>query len=366
MITVCLLMITGCGDKEKERDRRVVLTTGFEENELFFIGDSKCYVPEALTYICNTEKSYGSVYGDGLMDRTLDGINVSDRLTSIALSRLAQVKAMGLMAADRGIALDAKDIAKCEEAADQYMDSLSDGDISAMRIDRDTLLSVYKDYALAYKVYDEITGDIDPEISDDEARIITIQRILITGDNEAEAMQRANAAYALLGEGTSFDSVADDYNDAPQSKYSFGKDTDEFSPEFVEACFELSNDEVSSPIVTDEGVSIVKCLSTLDLEQTDANKIRIVQKRKSEAFDRVYTSYIRDLRTGFNEELWNSLDLSPHILDADQTFFEIYDKVFDIPGTVRSRRSLIRPLDQALTYDTDPLTCGTAQTPIVA
>ena len=189
---------------------------------------------------------------------------------------------------------------------------------------------MYADYALADRVYDDITDDIDPEISDDEARSITIQRILIKRDDESEAMQTANTVYAMLDAGTSFDALVDDYNDASGSKYTFAKDTDMFSKEFIDACFELSTDEISSPIVTPEGVSIVKCISSFNAEDTDANKLRMVEKRKGEAFDEVYSAFVKDLYSSFNEELWEEQKLSRRRLDTDEDFFQVYEDVFSI------------------------------------
>lgn len=326
ILILLLILSAGCGNKNSES--QIVLTTGFENGELFFIGDSKCYLPEALIYIRSLENSYESLYGEDLLDRKTGDMLVSDRLSDIALSRLAEVKALGLLASERGVSLTEDENEKCSQAAAGCLKSLSDNNISDIDVSLELLVSMYRDYALADKVYSDITGDIDPEISDDEARIVTIQRILINKDSESEAMETANSVYAKLNEGTSFESLADDYNAGAETKFSFGKDTDEFSPEFVNACFELSTGDVSSPLVTKEGVSIVKCLSSYDMEETDANKIRMVEKKKSEAFDEIYSAFVKDLHTGFNNELWSEqkpVSSQPVIKD---NFFSVYNDIF--------------------------------------
>ncbi len=333
-ITFCILLCA-CGSDPTDNSQ-IVLTTGFEEGELFYVGDNKCYVPEAKVYIRNLEDGYESVYGEDIMERSVGDTSVSDKLTSMALSRLAEVKALGILASDRDITLSERDIEKCGKAADRYMGSLSDADRKDLEITPELLLSMYEDYALAYNVYNDITKDVNPEISDDEARIITIQRILIPNGDEEQAAQTANIIYAKLSEGEGFDTLTDEYNGSGESKYSFGKDTDDFPPDFVNACFELSTDEVSSPIVTDEGISIVKCLSSYDRERTDANKIRLVNDRKSEAFDKVYSSFVKELQTNFNSELWNGQELSDRKLDSEENFFRIYDDVFGSPDFSKS------------------------------
>ena len=333
LILISALLAGGCREGGSEDDKHIILTTGFEEGQLFLIGDSKCFIPEARLYVRNLSTGYEKLYGSEIMDLSVGNTLVSDKLTSLALSRLAQVKAMGLLAAEHEVTLNDRDLDKCTQAADRYMQSLSDRDKSDMGIDYDLLLSMYEDYALADKVYDHITGDINPEYSDDEARIITIQRILIKGADESEALQKANAVYAKLEQGASFDALVDDYNEELQSRYSFGKDSSDFSPEFIEACFRLSTDEISTPFVTPEGVSIVKCLSSYDMEQTDLNKARMVEKKKSDAFNEIYSDFVKDLYTDFNNDLWEEQNIPSGMLDTEENFFEVYYDIFNTPGS---------------------------------
>ena len=330
-IIIISILLCGCSGSTAE-DNQIVLTTGFEEGELFYVGDKKCYIPEVKVYIRSLEDGYGQIYGDDIMEHTVGGISVGDKLSSMALSRLAEVKALSLLADERDIVLSDKEADKCSKAADRYYESLSDADIRDLEITPELLLSMYEEYALAFKVYDDITKDVNPEISDDEARIITIQRILIRNTDPDEARQKANDVYTSISEGASFDSLVDEYNEAEGSKYSFGKETDAFPQNFIDICFDLSNGEVSSPIVTDEGISIVKCISTYDQDQTDANKARMVEKRKSDAFDRVYSSFAAGLSTNLNTDLWDEQELSDRRLDTDENFFDVYDEAFSPPG----------------------------------
>ena len=48
-----------------------------------------------------------------------------------------------------------------------------------MGVTEETVTGLYAEYALANKVYQFIIRDINPEISDDEARTITVQHVLI-------------------------------------------------------------------------------------------------------------------------------------------------------------------------------------------
>ncbi len=331
LLAVALLTVSCKDGKEKKKDnKQIVLTTGFEENELFRINDCKCYLPEAKVYIRTLATNYDSLYGPDIMNVRVNDMKVEDKLNSVAMSRLATVKAMVLLAADRGITLTERDEARCANAAETFINSLSPADRRDLGVDKELVTSMYRDYALSNKVYEDITGDINPEISDDEARIITIKRILIKSTDQANAMQIADSLRSVAMEGSDFDTLVDEYNEGEESVYSFGKDTSLFPTEFVDACFALSTGDISGVIVTDEGCSVVKCLSSFDMEETDANKERIVKERKNKAFEDIYSAFVKDLITSFNQELWNVSQLNDKPLDSKDNFFLIYDDIFSI------------------------------------
>ncbi|MBO6146268.1 MAG: peptidyl-prolyl cis-trans isomerase, partial [Lachnospiraceae bacterium] len=214
--------------------------------------------------------------------------------------------------------------------ADRYMRSLSEADIRDLDIDYDMLLHMFEEYALADKVYNDITGDINPEISDDEARTITVKVIAVDGKDQAEALQIANMIYSQVSDGRDLDAAADEYEEATVSKYSFGKDTDEFPEDFVDTCFKLAADEISTPIMKDNTAYIVQCISSFEQEDTDANKLRIIAKRKSEAFDQVYNDFVSGLYSNFNDTLWDDQMFLDRRLDSTDDFFRVYEDVFSL------------------------------------
>ena len=67
--------------------------------------------------------------------------------------------------------------AKVVQAAQEYYSSLNDTEIEAMGATEEIVENLYREYAMADKVYQLIIQDINPEISDDEARKITVQQI---------------------------------------------------------------------------------------------------------------------------------------------------------------------------------------------
>ena len=171
-----MILMSGCG---KGNDTKIVLTAGFAKDEIFKIDDIKCTIPEMTVYLTNIQNQYENVFGEEIWDTQIDGVTLEDNVKEVALSKMAQVKSIVLMARQRGIVLDDVEQEKVEEATDQYYNSLTSYEIETMGIDRETVRGLYEEYALATKVYDVIIKDINPEISDDEARTITVSNILI-------------------------------------------------------------------------------------------------------------------------------------------------------------------------------------------
>lgn len=339
MILAAALCCAGC--EKKQTDKEIVLTTGFEDNEVFFIDKEKCTVPEINVYMRTMQDQYEKAFGSEIWTRKIGDETLEGRLKDTTLARIAQIKAMNLLAQTRGISLDQDEQSKCAAAASKYMSGLSAGEISDMQVTEEIINSLYSEYALANKVYDDITKDVNPEISDDEARTITVKHILIktysldisgnrvgySSNQKAEAYSRAQAVLAKIKDGGDFDELADRYNEDTQTEYSFGKDST--MPEaFVKAAFDLDTDQVSDIVETEYGYHIIKCVSTFDQDETDANKVRIVEERKKEAFNAVYDEYVKTLYSKLNDELWNSLSFDSNKDITTTNFFDIYNEVF--------------------------------------
>ena len=58
-----MLLFSFCGCGKGEVQTKVVLTTGFNKDEIFRIETMSCTLPEAMVYLTNTQDQYVSVYG---------------------------------------------------------------------------------------------------------------------------------------------------------------------------------------------------------------------------------------------------------------------------------------------------------------
>lgn len=337
-VLLVLLCLTGCG--KINRDTKIVLTTGFTKDEVFRIETASCYKREVMVFLTNLQNQYEQVYGTEIWQHEQDGVTIEQSVKESVLAELAQIKTMNLMAEEYGLSLEETEQKAVNEAAKVYFDSLTEVEKDELDVTLDTIRQLYREYALADKVYEYIIKDINPEISDDEARTVVLQQIFLrtgerdsAGNIEAYSEQQKSYAYALAAEalrrieaGEDFDVVATRYNEAAESTVSIGKG--EMDAAFENAAFVLGNDEVSGIIEAEEGYYILKCISTLNREETDLNKVKIVEERKKEAFSREYDSYVQTLTRHMNEELWQEITLLHNSEITTINFFDVFAEYY--------------------------------------
>ena len=331
-----VFLLTGC-DKNKTK---IVFTTGFDEDVVFKIEDISCTKPEIMIYLVNTENIYDEVFGEKIWKVPYENGDVESRYKETILARISQIKAMNLYAKEIGVSLNEEEEKNIDLAANKYFSSLSNEEKQLFNVSEDLLYNMYAEFAIANKVYEEVTKGVNPEISDDEARTVTIRSILIktyaidengnkiqySKQMKEDAMKRAYEILGRIKAGEEFEILEADYNEDEKSSYSFSRGV---MPKVIEdAAFNIDEGEVSDVIESEYGYHIIKVISNFDEEQTDINKQAIVEKRKEEAFVETYDNYIETLTSSINMDLWNSISYERIEGVNTTSFFDVYDEYF--------------------------------------
>lgn len=335
---LCLCLISSCG--KTGDSKKVVLFAGFAKDEIFRLEEASCKQAEIMVYLTNIQNQYESVYGEEIWATDLEGVTLEENVKETALAKIAQVKAMNLLAQRYKVSLAENEADSVRAAAKEYFASLNSKEVETLKVTEDIIYNLYAEYALADKVYNYIIKDINPEISDDEARTITVEHILIKtytldgyGQKNPFTEKAKAAAYAKAQEicekaknGENFDSLVSAYNEDNKGIYSFRKG--EMESDFEKTAFNLGKDEISDVVETQYGYHIIKCLSTFNRQETDANKVKIVEQRKKEVFNQEYNEFVAGLRKNLNEDLWESIAFvhDPEITTSN--FFDVYANYF--------------------------------------
>ncbi len=273
---------------------------------------------EAKVYLANYQNLYGTVAGVNLWEQETKKSTLEEYIKNLTISQMTKILSMDSLAESRGIALDEEELSCVQKAARAYFESLSDKEKDYLGADESDIRKLYEDYALAQKLYKSLTADINSEVSDDEARIMDAMQIVVSDKKTAKEVKKA------LDNGGDFSTLAGSYNEAEEVKIQFGRG--ELPKEVEKAAFSLDNGTVSERIKTDKGFYFIYCVNKFNEELTDANKIKIVQKREKAAFGDVYDAYSRTISKKIYQKVWDEIKAG-HVNDiGTDSFFSVYQE----------------------------------------
>lgn len=293
LLAIFLVLPAGCGKKE------IIFTTGLGRDEVFKIEGEICSLAEARFLLQEMKRGYETSFGKELWSQEVNGTTVEEYAKQRVIDQLAEIKCMKLLAGEQGIELSEEETAKAKSAADEKYQVLGE-DAEELDLDKEQLEAIYLELSLADKVYQQLTSEVNTEVSDDEARAVAVQQIYTKSQSLAEeALQKART-------GEDFSTLAENYNEGKVYQTAYGRG--ELASALEEAIFSLANDEISEVVQAEDGFYIFKCLNNYDVEATDANKAVIAKKRKEEAFQEVYDPFVKGLHSEFNRKLWESVE----------------------------------------------------------
>ena len=379
-LTACALCICAVGFLSGCSSDKVVITTLPSDERVLTVGKQFGSQEELQIYLDSLQKEYESVYGAGVW--TLEsGDSLKETVRSNALERLTRVKVLNQMASDKGAALTEEEQTKAAAAASEYLSESgqnqgtsgagSETAESAVTVNQDAtetdsktaesaaaaqsqasgedenlqplILKMYDEYALALQMYDQMLSGYSFETSDEDARVVTCQSILIktyttgedgkrieyTSTQKAQAKQKAEAILKEIRDGMennagiSFDTYIAEYNEGDESTYNLSADDKDQA--FVQAAFSQEENVIGDVVECADGYRIIKVLSAFDETLTEENREKITQERKDAAFEEQYDPYLKTLDYNLVPELWAQVQMKDSVADVPD-FFEIYSQ----------------------------------------
>jgi foldase protein PrsA len=312
--SICLLCGCSVGGKE------IVVTFHLDSGDVFTINDKQCSLSQAKVYLCNYKNLYGTAYGMNLWENENASEDLEQYVKDLTLSQLARVYCMDALAQSKEIALTEAELQNAADAATAYYASLTEEEISYMDASVEMLESMYQDYALAQKLYDSLTGTVNDEVSEDEARVLDLMMIYVEEEGTADTVSEK------LASGGDFAALATEYTQKPQIEVQVARG--DLSAELEEAAYALDNDEISDCIQTEDGYYFLKCVNKNVEDLTEQNKLVIVQNREKAMFDDVYDEFVEGLDSGFNQKVWDTVLVMDETDMTTDCFFEVYEEYF--------------------------------------
>lgn len=300
---------------DEEEDNQNV-TTG---ELMMMVGDTKVYYNEAMVYLKSAEQNYENEYSEDIWDVDLygNGRTFDSLLKDEIIKQITELKIIKHQAEKLGIILSEEEQADAKAYAKEHYEGLAVKDIDQYFITEALLEKVYADNILANKVYENMTINVDKNVSDTKAKQITVWQILInkkdnlTEEESAKAYQKVQNLWEKAKETDDFHALAEANSEAEKIEYTFGRGggPKEYSDSFEQAAFTLKTGEVSSIISTDYGWHILYCVSDFNEDATIQVKEDIIEQRRNEMFAELYSEWSTEYDVVVNTEAWNAIAL---------------------------------------------------------
>lgn len=287
------------------------------------VDETKAYTKAQSMIIVATERNrYQQAYTGQIWSVELpDGETFETYLLGQAQEFLQEMKLMNLLAKEKEIIITGAEKEELRRLSEEYYQSLTKDDIAYMGVTEDDVRTMYEEYFLSNKVVRELTKDMNLEISDSEAKVITIDQIVLSDGTTAEDVLAQATA-----EGADFDAIAREYSEDQTIRRQLGRG--EASGAIEKAAFSLAAGEISQ-VVEDSGrYYIMKCISDYDEDATQDRKDNLYQQRKKEAFGQIYNQFKADNPITFSRDFWDEVSFSIDDKTTTTNFFELYREHF--------------------------------------
>ena len=177
VLLAAALSLGGCSTKG---GLKVVLTGGLSRNELFSVNKAAMTLPEAKLLLMTELARYRNLYGEEMLSRQFGGQTLEESVKESTLDLMGKLLVMDEMADKYQIRLNEEDTANILSASAEYMDTLTETEKAFTGASESDVQHLFEKALLADRVYAELTGEQTIEVSDDEARVVTVRHIFIS------------------------------------------------------------------------------------------------------------------------------------------------------------------------------------------
>lgn len=328
MIAGCVLLLVlvgAAGGCKKETETKEMPTgqagrTEYMDDAVVTIDGVEVGYREAMLYLQAAKQEYESAYGGEIWQYMLneDGTTLGEWVKNQTLEQLIYVKIVCAQAKRLGIELDSEEKNRVAERTEEYMGKAEYGTLALYGIARKDVERVYTDTALAQKIYDSVTLNVDTDISDKEAAQKHLQSLKLKNYHEdALGNHSALTVQELIATLDRFDDL---FEQAKETKdfYSFAYANTEDKqyldvmvgegdlPEELSAAYSLKAGETMQ-LRTDSGYYIFYCVSEYDEDATIAKKEELIALRQEEEFKKLYEQWRGEAAVEMNEVIWKAI-----------------------------------------------------------
>lgn len=322
MVLAISLCLSGCGKNKKDAK----LETGdiSENSVVMMVGNEAVRFSEIRDYCYFLKCQYEGGFGDKLWDYPLgESETIGDQAKQEIVNMITQLKVICATARNQDIKLTADEIDEALQHAEELMSNASEEDRKEYSLNVQEISEIYQENALANKMFYIATNDADTNVSDEEARQVSLQylEVMTSGtdrngieismdeDTRSKALERAKQLKREAEAAEDFLEFAEKNTDAPQTELIIGKETDKLEEKVVEAAFSMTAGQISDVIEGTDGYYIVYCVDEEDEDATYQRKEEIIEERQTAMFMKKYADWMKDKKVDINQSFWNEFSI---------------------------------------------------------
>ena len=193
---LCVLVtgIAGCdkGAEEKGKPIETMERSEYMDEAVMTVDGAEIGYRETMLYLQAAKQEYENAYGNGIWQYMLDaeGTTLGEQVKNRTLEQVVYIKIVCAQAKKLGIELDSEEKSRVAERTEEYMGKAEYSTLALYGIARKDVEQVYADTALAQKVYDSVTLNVDTDISNAEVAQKHLQSLVLKNYHEDELGNR--------------------------------------------------------------------------------------------------------------------------------------------------------------------------------
>lgn len=304
-------------------NNKIVITTGFNDDDLFKISGKAISLKESMIIFLNEKEGYDKGLDDEFWNIKYNGKTMFQYFKDKAKEQIIKLNVLAEYAKKENISLSDEENEIIKKISKAYIEKADKDVLEKYGIKEADVVSVITKIMLVKELYVETVNNYEVEISDEEARIMYANYIVVDADKE-NAKEVINEISGKLAEGSDLKSIVEKYEYATYYEgYLSRQDFDKAG----DVVFELKNGELSEIIESRGKLYIVKCINDYDEAMTSSNKQILLEKMKNDEFSESYKPFENSLDIEFNDKLWEDIKLDENSDKVGVNLFDLIEEV---------------------------------------
>lgn len=296
LVGVCLSMLTGCSFPVSIVGRK-------GEEKVIQVGQQSISRAEVNIVLLEYETMYTQNYAAAFSNDfwnldTGSGVLLKDYVKENVLwTELSQLTGLNELASEQKIELTQEEKEAAAQAGKVYFASLDEKQAEDLFITEASCISLLEKYKLAHILTEQMQQEADIEVSENEARVISVQQLQLDSKNEArkiyQEVSAGDSSWENIINGREVELVQATRGD--------------YLPEIEDIIFSLDTGQLSEPIEVDGKYYLFYCVNAYLTGETEQNKMVLLSEYSYEAWSGATQELFEKKGIKLNRWVWNQV-----------------------------------------------------------